>query len=201
MPCDRLGVGDVDIRLLGPFEVRTDAGEVVRITGRIRVLLAVLALSAPEPVGVDSIGARIWGDDPPEHLRNSLQTLVTRLRQLIGADLIETRSSGYALALPAEAIDAGRFGQLLTAAAEASDSDTEHRLLGQALRVWRGTPFTDVESRLLHEVDTPRLLEQYLSAVERRTDLDLAAGRHAEVVGELRSLTERHPLREPPGSG
>jgi class 3 adenylate cyclase len=32
--------------------------------------------------------------------------------------------------------------------------------------------------------------------LEERIDADLALGRHAELVGELRALVERHPLRE-----
>lgn len=187
----------MEIRLLGPFEVRTAAGEVVRITGRLRVVLTVLALSVPGPVAIESIGARVWGDDPPEHLRRSVQTLITRLRHLVGADLIVTRAGGYALELAAEAVDTHRFGRLVAAAAEAQDPEQERRLLGKALALWRGAPFTSVDSTWLQELEAPRLMEQYLTAIERRVDLELAAGTQPELVGELRELTEHHRLREP----
>src|SRR4029077_5671899 len=42
----------------------------------------------------------------------------------------------------------------------------------------------------------PVLGEDRLLALERRVDLDLAAGAHAEVLSELIGLTARHPLRE-----
>ena len=38
--------------------------------------------------------------------------------------------------------------------------------------------------------------EQHLAALEVRVEADLAAGRHAELVGELQQLTSRHPWRE-----
>ena len=38
--------------------------------------------------------------------------------------------------------------------------------------------------------------EQHLAAVEVRVDADLAAGRHAELIGELQQLTTQHPWRE-----
>jgi DNA-binding SARP family transcriptional activator len=39
-------------------------------------------------------------------------------------------------------------------------------------------------------------VERYLAAVERRADLDLAAGRPGPLVGQLGELLARHPLRE-----
>ena len=38
--------------------------------------------------------------------------------------------------------------------------------------------------------------EQHLAALEVRVDADLAAGRHAELIGELQQLTSQHPWRE-----
>jgi DNA-binding SARP family transcriptional activator len=50
----------------------------------------------------------------------------------------------------------------------------------------------------LRASESAYLLESYLSAVERRIDLDLAVGRHGELVAELMELAARHPLRESP---
>ena len=41
-----------------------------------------------------------------------------------------------------------------------------------------------------------RLEELQLAGREERIDADLALGRHAELVGELESLVDKHPLRE-----
>ena len=44
--------------------------------------------------------------------------------------------------------------------------------------------------------EVARLEEQRLAALEARVECDLAVGRHAEQIGELRQLTSTHPLRE-----
>src|SRR6266545_3965622 len=63
-------------------------------------------------------------------------------------------------------------------------------------RRWRGGPLADVPSELLHRDAVARLAEQRSDALHRRIEADLALGRHAELVAELRALTDRHPLRE-----
>ncbi|WP_117213875.1 AfsR/SARP family transcriptional regulator [Allorhizocola rhizosphaerae] len=186
----------LEVRLLGPLEVLVD-GAPVWITGRPSVLLAVLAMSAGHIVSPDRLAAAVWGHDPPDNPRGSVQTNVTRLRRLIGADLVETGSAGYVLrAAPAE-IDALRFLGLLDEASSTSDRVAEHRALSEALALWRGTPFEGVRSAWLAESEAPHLVERYLAAVERHTDLDLAAGRHDGVAARLRELTAQYPLREP----
>lgn len=72
----------------------------------------------------------------------------------------------------------------------------ELALLRRALRLWRGEPFEDVRSAWLVESQSPRLVERYLGALERRIDLDIAAGRGGDLAAELRRLTVEHPLRE-----
>ena len=51
-------------------------------------------------------------------------------------------------------------------------------------------------SELLHVQEVQRLAEERLSALERLMDVELALGRHAEVIGELYALTEENRLRE-----
>ncbi|MET9311374.1 BTAD domain-containing putative transcriptional regulator [Kribbella sp. NPDC003505] len=187
----------MEIRLLGPVEVIRDGTPVARLTGRPRALLAVLALAAPEPVTADAIGRRVWGDDPPENLRPSVQSLVFRLRRLLGPEpAIEYAGSSYALRIAPEQVDASRFQQLLEAAARAGDPREQHDRLTEALALWRGEPFDGVDSEWLSQLQAPRLTETYLSAVERRLDLDLAAGNHEQALPELRELAAAHPLRE-----
>lgn len=185
-------VGELEVRVLGPVEARRGGRPVPLAAGRQRTLLAVLAVSAGEVVSTETIGDRIWGEDLPVHLRRSVQTLVTRLRSALGAHAVTTMSHGYALAVDPGCVDALRFLQLVDAA-RAGDERVD---LERALGLWRGAPFEGVGSDWLRGVEAPRLVESRLAAVERRIDLDLAAGRHAEVVAELTDLTNRHPLRE-----
>jgi len=46
------------------------------------------------------------------------------------------------------------------------------------------------------QAEAGRLEELRLSCLEERIEADLALGRHADLVGELEVLTERHPYRE-----
>ncbi|WP_173065511.1 AfsR/SARP family transcriptional regulator [Phytohabitans houttuyneae] len=182
------------VGVLGPLDVRVGGRPVHVATGRLRALLAVLAMSAGRAVPPDRLAGAVWGDEQPDHARRSVQLYVTRLRRALGAGAIRTRTDGYLLV--ADQVDAVRFLRLLDTAAAAADSGTERARLVAALELWRGTPFDGIRAAWLDRVEGPRLLDRYLAAVERRIDLDLAAGAEGEVVGQLRELTARHPVRE-----
>ena len=68
--------------------------------------------------------------------------------------------------------------------------------LRDALAMWRGHPYADVETHGYLDGEITRLSELRLSALEARIDADLRAGRHGEVVAELDALTVEHPYRE-----
>ncbi|HEU4422167.1 MAG TPA: BTAD domain-containing putative transcriptional regulator [Pilimelia sp.] len=188
---DGLSVG-----LLGPMEVTAGGRQVVLTTGQLRALLAVLALSAGVPVSIERLADALWEEDLPANARRSVQTYVTRLRALLGPTAIRTTPSGYALDVLPDQVDALRFERELHAASRAPDGAAERTLLHRALRLWRGEPFQGLQSRWLQESEAPRLVERYLVAIERRVDLDLAAGQTAELVPELNRLIARNPLRE-----
>ncbi|WP_049797350.1 AfsR/SARP family transcriptional regulator [Kribbella flavida] len=187
----------MEIRLLGPFEAVRGDEPVPGLTGRVRTLLAILALAAPDAVSVDAIGQRLWGDAPPANLRPSVQTSVARLRTLLAPHLrVDTTPGGYALRIDPAKVDVHRFMQLIESADSAADAAAQRERLTAALGLWRGEPFGGIRSDWLEQEQSPRLTEAYLSAVERRIDLDLAAGRQESALPELRELTARHPLRE-----
>jgi DNA-binding SARP family transcriptional activator/tetratricopeptide (TPR) repeat protein len=168
--------------------------------GRLRVLLATLALSAGQGVPVSRLVAAVWGEQPPVNPRRGVQTYVTRLRAMVGGDLISTRPDGYALELEPDAVDVLCFGRLLDSATAAGDPATRRSLLTEAIGLWRGEPFEGLDSEWLG-LRAPRLVERYLAAVEDRADLDLATAdrdrrRAVALVAPLRELTARHPLRE-----
>jgi hypothetical protein len=107
---------------------------------------------------------------------------------------------GYLIEVPASAVDIDRFRYHVERArsAAAGDAGTEGRELHAGLALWRGAPLSDVHSDSLHRNEVPRLVEERLQAIQRqrRVEIDLATGRHAELVAELRSLTAEYPLRE-----
>lgn len=179
---------DVTVRLLGPMDVQRAGETVTPSAGRQRALLATLALSVGQPVPPHRIVDALWGQSPPEDARRSLHTYVARLRVLLGSDAITTSNAGYVLNLPEAAVDAIEFDQLLARSDAAA--------LDAALHLWRGIPFEDIPSDWLVDTQRPALIEKYLTAWERRADLDLETHRADELIGPLRDLTAQHPLRE-----
>jgi DNA-binding SARP family transcriptional activator len=191
------GSGGLRVGLLGPLEVRLDEAP-VRVPGdRLAVVLAALALSAGRTVTVAELADRVWPDQPPQRVRGSLQTIVSRLRRLLGADTIRTRASGYVLDVDSDRVDVLRFRRLVAMARSACDPARARELLDEALGLWRGEPLSGLGSEALQRGETPHLVDARLGALELRASLDLAAGRHAEVAAELAETTARHPLREP----
>ncbi len=191
------GQGQLQIGLLGPMELSIDGRGVELTAGRLRTLLALLALTAGESVSVDRLAAAIWDGRLPADARRAVQVYVARLRAELGAELIVTSTAGYVLRAEPDQVDALRFARLLDAAASSASRSSEHGLLVEALTLWRGAPFEDLRSPWLEASIAPQLAERYLAGTERRIDLDIAAGRAVELAAELAELTIRHPLREP----
>jgi DNA-binding SARP family transcriptional activator/tetratricopeptide (TPR) repeat protein len=174
------------IRLLGPFEVLVD-GVPVQVRGaRSRSLLAILSLTPGHSVAADTLVERCWGDTPGADSRASLHAAVRRLRVLLGQETIRTTEYGYALEITAEHVDAAVFADLLTPISTATAED-----LDTALALWRGEPFGGEFCEWLRSHGKRPLVEQYLSAVERRADLV-----PAEHLTEMSELTRLYPLRE-----
>jgi DNA-binding SARP family transcriptional activator/tetratricopeptide (TPR) repeat protein len=186
----------VSVGVLGPLEVVVDGRAVVLTSGRLRALLAVLAMSAGESVSVERLASAVWDEQLPANPRKAVQNYVTRLREQLGGGLVGTRPGGYVLGAAPEQVDALRFVRLLDAAAAAADPRVERGLLVKALGLWRGVPFEGVPSGWLEATEASGLVERYLAAAERRVDLDLAMGRAGELVAGLRELVARYPLRE-----
>jgi DNA-binding SARP family transcriptional activator/tetratricopeptide (TPR) repeat protein len=184
------------IGLLGPLQVSVAGHPIELPAGRLRPLLAALALWAGQTVSADRLATAVWDEDPPGDARANLQTNVKRLRHVLGGGLIVTRRGGYVLDVEADRVDALRFVRLLDEAATAPDPAAQRDRLVAALALWRGAPFDGVRSEWLERTQVPRLQERYLAGLERRVDLDLADGRPADLAAELEELTARFPLRE-----
>lgn len=186
----------LEVRLLGRVEVLVDGAPVEVPARRPRALLAVLALSAGEPVPAGTLYERVWGHDQPGDVRANLYTCVRRLRKALGEDTILNEGGRYSLRVRPDEVDGVRFARLVDRA-RAAGADPEP-LLREALALWRGKPFGgEPLSDWVDEEESRRLTEKWLIAVQQRVDLDLAAGRDDGLVEELEALTTAYPLREP----
>ncbi|MFZ0187096.1 MAG: BTAD domain-containing putative transcriptional regulator [Streptosporangiaceae bacterium] len=189
----------MELRILGPFDVIDDNGRAVDVGGlRPQALLVALALADGHPVPADQLLDQVWaGEKFPD--RNRLQVHVSRLRRVLGSDYIVTRGGGYALEVPAGAVDAVRFEDLAArgrAALHRRDAPAAARLLRQALGLWRGEPLAEFADSEFAAAATARLGEARLAAIEDRVEADLMLGAHGELSGELEALLQGHPLRE-----
>jgi DNA-binding SARP family transcriptional activator len=160
-----------------------------------RSLLAMLLLHANEVVSTDRLVDALWGAAAPPTAGKTIQVYVSRLRKELGDGRLVTRAPGYALQVDRAELDLGRFEQLV-AEAQRSDPARAADTLRQALALWRGPPLADLAYESFAQPEIARLEELRWVALEQRIDVDLAAGRHAELVGELGALIAEQPLRE-----
>ena len=186
----------MDIRILGPIEVRAN-GEALPLGGlRERALLALFALSPGQTISTDRLIDELWGEDLPANPSNALQALVSRLRRAVGSDAVVTRAPGYFLDVPPEAVDATRFRALVDAAGNETDLAVRSQLFGEALSLWRGPAFAEFPFEEFAQRESSTLEELRLAAIEGRIAADLESGGGAELVPELEQLVAAHPLRE-----
>jgi len=124
-----------------------------------------------------------------------LHNHVSRLRKVLGSDLLATRAWGYVLRADPEQIDLHRFERLL-ADAEPLPAKERSAKLAEALALWRGPALADLLFEPAVAEGAARLEELRLAALEACIDADLELGRNAELIGELEALVAKHPLRE-----
>jgi DNA-binding SARP family transcriptional activator len=192
----------VRFRILGPLEVWTGQDWSGIGAPKWRSLLAALLLSQGQAVSTDRLIAELWGDDPPDRAANLVSVYVLRLRRALGdpeGRVLTTRAPGYQLQLDPGDLDAERFqtqaGQGRRALA-AGDARGAADLLAGALGLWGGRPLADVPPSALVTAEAGRLEESRLAALELRIEADMALGRQAQLVPELRRLLSDQPLRE-----
>jgi DNA-binding SARP family transcriptional activator/Tfp pilus assembly protein PilF len=188
--------------LLGPLLV-LDGDAVIGVpVGRQRVLLAALLVRAGEVVPADALAEMVWDGAPPKGAVPTLRSHVMRLRRVLGplaGGRLVTRAPGYLMQASEEEVDLLRFRRLCRdgdAAVRAGEWARAWKVLAEGLGLWRGEPLADVSSELLRREYLPGLERLWLQAMEWQADAGLQLGRHGELVVELQSLTEAHPLRE-----
>ena len=177
----------MELRLLGPIEVRLEDRPIELGPRKQRALLAMLALQVGRTVSADRLVEGLWGEEPPASAPKMVQLYVSHLRPLLegsGARIV-TRNGGYELQLSGDEVDVVRFERLL-----------DESRAREALALWRGDALADVAGEPFAAAEIRRLDDLRLRAAESAIELDLAAGRHAEVIGELERLVAAEPLRE-----
>jgi len=185
----------VEFRLLGDVEARLDELRLEIGHARQRCVLVALLVDMNRPVPADQLIDRVWADHPPHRARNALAGYLSRLRQLL-ADAEEVQISrepgGYVLIADALSVDLHRFRHLASQARATADPLDAAALFDRALDLWRGEPFASLDTPWVNDVRTALEAER-LSVALDRNDVALRAGRHAELLGELRRAAARQP--------
>jgi len=189
--------------ILGPTEVEAD-GVAVELGGPLpRRLITALIAAAGQPVADDRLTVAVWDTDPPRDASKTLKIHVSRLRRALGERfraLLERTRSGYALRLAPGTTDAARFTRGLEQASELladGEAASAVRVLGEALALWRGEAFADLQEAELVEAPRARLEELRALAVEERAAARLAMGDTTYAVSELSAWLATTPYREP----
>ena len=191
----------MEFKILGSLEVEGADGTPLRVSGpKRRCLLALFLIHANEVLSTDRIIDTLWGEKQISEALNTLRFQISKLRSALGEeqDRLATRGTGYVLRVGPEEVDARRFESAVAEAASLVGDNPEAAVARyrEALELWRGPALADFEYEDFARTEIARLEELRLTAVEGRLEAELAAGRHDELVGELRTLVGRHPLRE-----
>jgi WD40 repeat protein/DNA-binding SARP family transcriptional activator len=185
-------------RILGPLEVDV-GGDTIPLGGpKQRAVLAHLVLRANQLVPAETLIDQIWPEEPPEKVRNVIQTYVSHLRKALGHDRIQSQGPGYRLRLDPSELDAARFDALMRDAKKSLpvDPNVAVATVEDALALWRGPALADLADQSSLLAEAARLDELRLEAQETRIEGLLAAGVQAQTIGELEALVARYPWRE-----
>ncbi|MEV4358856.1 BTAD domain-containing putative transcriptional regulator [Nonomuraea sp. NPDC049625] len=195
----------MDFRVLGPLEVVGDDGRSCQIGSlKMRALVCGLVLAEGRPVAPSALIDRLWGEEPPAEAMASLHSYVSNLRRLLEpgrraraqSRLLTFGPVGYTLAIDPEQVDSTRFLRLVGQAEQAAEPAEAERLAGEALALWRGEPYQELDDQAYVTAVRARLTEARERARELRVSAVIQQDRHGELLGELEALTYEHPLRE-----
>ncbi|MEC3920599.1 BTAD domain-containing putative transcriptional regulator [Nocardia sp. CDC160] len=200
-----------ELRVLGPLQLFVDGREIPLGTPMRRAVLGRLIVAHGQVVSTERLIYDLWAGHPPPKAAAVLQVHVHNLRRLFEPDrprrapsrFIVSESSGYALKIPEDAVDAWHFEQQLRTYQELvsnpdihTDAVERNALLEAALALWHGPALEAFAEADWAIAEADRLTDLYLTAVELNARTELELGRSGAVVRELRQLFDDHPGRE-----
>jgi DNA-binding SARP family transcriptional activator/tetratricopeptide (TPR) repeat protein len=173
------------IEILGPLVVRHGERLVVIAGPQLSSLLGLLALNANQVVSHAEIVETLWGHEPPATYRELLHGVVSRLRKILGSDVIKTRHSGYLINVGPEQLDLLRF-----------DEAREANKLADALGYWRSDLLADLPEAIRQHPAAIAVGKRRLATALAYADAAIERGEHENAVSQLRSLLPGEPLHE-----
>ncbi|MEF2529071.1 MULTISPECIES: AfsR/SARP family transcriptional regulator [Streptomyces] len=155
----------------------------------------VLQLRALIAAALDQAAARSAEDSADGHPVQGAAAAGRRTAK----DVLVTLPGGYLLNSGGGTSDVREFDRLAGMGYRAMDADDfpgAARLLREALSLWSGPAFADVQGGVQLDMETRRLEETRLCALDQRIEADMRLGRHRELLAELTVLVSRYRTHE-----
>ncbi|MCW2548607.1 MAG: transcriptional regulator, partial [Mycobacterium sp.] len=175
------------VRLLGPVQVVNADGTTLDLPSVTqRRIVALLALEARRPIRSERLAEDL-------HMSaGSLRTSVSRLRKLLGSEVLRTDPVGYRLEAD---VDSELFYRALTHVEDGADRLAQ---LAGALEWWRGPALDEFRDETWARAEAVRLTELHAAAVEAQAVELMARGRWPEAIAAMERHIAANPLRDQP---
>ena len=183
-----------EFRILGPFEVADENGQVQLAAAQAAGAAAVLVLRRGEVVATHRLIDDLWGAYPPKAAKAALHNYIAQVRRALGANVIVRRDPGYLLDVAPEQVDLDCFVRLTDGARASSDAAERAELLRAALALWRGPPLADLEDEPFALLEVPHLANLRVGACVDLIDAELELGHNASAIREIEVLLAAQPL-------
>lgn len=183
--------------MAGPLRAGVEERPVDLGGGRARLVLAALLLEADRTVPVDRLVDVVWPGEPPASARTQIAMAVSGLRRAFrcARHVIDTVRPGYQVS---GVIDARVAERLIAGARRDAAAGRPARAsegFRGALALWNGPVLAGLDRPVI-AAGALRWEELRLTAIEEYARVELALGRHHELVGELMVPVAEHPYRE-----
>ncbi len=194
---------EIDFKILGPPEILAGGRREAIMSPQLWCVLVSLLMSPNMPVPIEVLIDRLWDEDPPPKARATIRSYIWRIERALSQladDTVHIRrqAPGYALEVNPHAVDLHRFRSLRRQSDSLAESgETRHAvaLLRKAETFCRGPALGGLPSAWIGRM-RDSLEEELRSATARRIDLELALGRHSQLLAELGELSSQYPLDE-----
>jgi predicted ATPase/class 3 adenylate cyclase/biotin operon repressor len=182
-------------KVLGPLEVVGAGGNPIQLVSAAqRRLLSLLVLRTGTTVSSDFLADRL------ELSSGALRTSLSRLRRIVGYEILVTAPPGYQLR--STNVDAKDFERLIAAPVNVTGGSTADgartQELANALALWRGPAYAEFADEEWAISEVLRLNELRAGAIEELAELRISAGSFTAAIVELESLIAAEPFRDRP---
>jgi DNA-binding SARP family transcriptional activator len=197
--------GVVELRVLGPLEVRCGGAALPLFGRKQQLVLALLAVNAGRAVSLDELVDEVWPDGPPASAVANVRAYAANIRRMLqssitdGANRLVRKGSGYVLRASQDELDLLTFSARVAAGRDAlrrDDVPAAAAAFAEALVCWRGSVLAGLPRGPLLAVHCAAIEEERAVVVEQLAEAYLALAEPGRSAALLREHVHKNPLRE-----